>query len=257
MYKVKTIAPFESLSIKLPVGNATYLTTEGTNTSSLSTSNTFNYRTYSGDPSALFCNSLPPSNPVILSDAIATSGTVNFITTLVEDDNDGIPAEFEDVNGDGDITNDDTDMDGIPNYLDSDDDGDNIPTINEQHNGEDGDFSDALDTDGDGIDNYLDEDDDGDLILTRNEDFNQNTDPSDDITDPNVGPDYLNSAVQTEFVNNLYLDHTKNQTYTCNVTVQNISLQSTSTNETIVFEDQNLGAIITPVNNVSFEVIFN
>ena len=102
-----------------------------------------------------------------------------------------------------------------------------------------------------------DEDDDGDLILTRNEDTNQNTDPSDDITDPNVGPDYLNGVIQTEFVNNLYLDHTKNQTYTCNVTVQNISLQSTATNETIVFEDQNLGAIITPVNNVSFEVIFN
>ncbi|SNR35928.1 FKBP-type peptidyl-prolyl cis-trans isomerase [Lutibacter flavus] len=35
-------------------------------------------------------------------------------------DNDGILSKDEDTNGDGDFTNDDTDGDGIPNYLDSD-----------------------------------------------------------------------------------------------------------------------------------------
>ena len=39
--------------------------------------------------------------------------------------------EEEDLNGDGDPSNDDTDGDGIPNYKDPDDDGDGIPTIDE------------------------------------------------------------------------------------------------------------------------------
>jgi hypothetical protein len=35
------------------------------------------------------------------------------------------------LNGDGDPTNDDTDNDGVPNYLDKDDDNDGIDSINE------------------------------------------------------------------------------------------------------------------------------
>ena len=43
-----------------------------------------------------------------------------------DDDGDGIPTEDEDVvTSDGDPTNDDSDGDGIPNYLDDDDDNDN------------------------------------------------------------------------------------------------------------------------------------
>ncbi|MGJ8716551.1 MAG: hypothetical protein ACSHXG_15740, partial [Maribacter stanieri] len=47
-----------------------------------------------------------------------------------DDDNDGLPTDSvgEDTNNDGDPTNDDEDGDGIPNYLDTDDnDGDGIP----------------------------------------------------------------------------------------------------------------------------------
>ncbi|QFZ55647.1 hypothetical protein FEZ18_13000 [Oceanihabitans sp. IOP_32] len=47
-------------------------------------------------------------------------------------DNDGIPSYLEDLNGDGEFTlDDDTDGDGISNYLDVDDDDDGIPTIRE------------------------------------------------------------------------------------------------------------------------------
>ena len=63
-------------------------------------------------------------------------------------DSDGILTGNEDVNGDGDVENDDTDADGTPNYLDADDDGDGIPTIDEG----------TGDSDGDGVPDYLDPD---------------------------------------------------------------------------------------------------
>ena len=87
------------------------------------------------------------------------------------DDNDGVPKEDEDINGNGNYEDDDTDGDGYPNYRDIDDDGDNkltkdettdvsifpITTNNNPQN---------IDTDGDGTPNYLDNDDDGDGILS-------------------------------------------------------------------------------------------
>lgn len=50
-----------------------------------------------------------------------------------DDDGDGIPSYLEDLNGDGEFTlaNDDTDGDNIPNFGDTDDDGDGILTVNE------------------------------------------------------------------------------------------------------------------------------
>lgn len=50
---------------------------------------------------------------------------------IADHDGDGIPSYLEDLNGDKDLYNDDTDDDGIPNFGDPDDDGDGIPTINE------------------------------------------------------------------------------------------------------------------------------
>jgi len=54
----------------------------------------------------------------------------------------------------------------------------------------------------------LDDDDDNDLILTRNEDLNSNLNPLDDITDSEVGPDYLNPNVSIETTVNQYILHT-------------------------------------------------
>jgi gliding motility-associated-like protein len=62
----------------------------------------------------------------------------------------------------------DTDGDGTPNYLDIDDDGDGISTIDEDINQNSDPMDD--DTDGDGIANYLDDDDDNDGISTWEED---------------------------------------------------------------------------------------
>ena len=79
--------------------------------------------------------------------------------------------------------NGDSDNDGIENYKDSDDDGDNVPTINEKPdpNG-DGDLDDMQDTDGDLIPDYLDNDDDGDGI-GNNADLDDDNDGTPDSQD--------------------------------------------------------------------------
>ncbi|MFV0540081.1 MAG: FKBP-type peptidyl-prolyl cis-trans isomerase [Aestuariibaculum sp.] len=90
-----------------------------------------------------------------------------FQTTQNDHDGDGVPSYLEDINGDGQITldnntneaddtDDDTDDDGVPDYSDTDDDGDGVLTKYEDINN-DGDPTND-DTDNDGIPNYLDKD---------------------------------------------------------------------------------------------------
>jgi hypothetical protein len=76
-------------------------------------------------------------------------GAISSISDIVDSDGDGLLDSAEGLNAD-------TDKDSIPNYLDSDDDGDGIPTIEENPdpNG-DGNPNDAKDTDGNGIPDYL------------------------------------------------------------------------------------------------------
>lgn len=70
-------------------------------------------------------------------------------------DRDGIPSWMEDLDGDQNLWNDDTDGDGAPNYLDQDDDGDETPTSREIIIHQDGSIE-FPDSDGDGTPNYLD-----------------------------------------------------------------------------------------------------
>ncbi len=104
----------------------------------------------------------------------------------------------EDLNRDGDLTNDDTDEDGIPDYLDPDDDDDTVPTIIEAVEAKN--TTAYLDTDGDGIPNYLDNDDDGDGTLTVDEDYNGDGDPTNDDINNNGIPDYLDELVTVSVV---------------------------------------------------------
>lgn len=75
---------------------------------------------------------------------------------LTDHDLDGVKSKFEDINGDNDLFNDDSDGDGIVNFLDVDDDNDGILTKDEDANGNGNWFDD--DTDGDGKPNFLDKD---------------------------------------------------------------------------------------------------
>ena len=140
------------------------------------------------------------SNPVAIyaSGNGAIKSVILSVIDCTEDaDSDSVPTATEDVNNDTNLANDDTDLDGIPNYLDNDDDGDLVLTSVEYV------FAKAntlqitaiLDTDLDGIPNYLDNDDDGDSLLTWREDYNRDGNPGNDDTNSNGIPDYLDASV--------------------------------------------------------------
>ncbi|WP_299399643.1 FKBP-type peptidyl-prolyl cis-trans isomerase [uncultured Gelidibacter sp.] len=54
-----------------------------------------------------------------------------YQSEVSDHDGDGIPSYMEDLNGDKNLFNDDTDGDNVPNFLDPDDDADRVLTINE------------------------------------------------------------------------------------------------------------------------------
>jgi hypothetical protein len=251
--------PYESLSIKVPKSDQEYFTklSETNPTTNLSNTNTFNFRTYSGDPTNIFCNSLPPTNPFITKDYTANEGYITYVTTITEDDNDGIPAALEDINNDGDLTNDDTDNDTIPNYLDSDDDGDNVPTVNENPDpNNDGNILDAQDTDNDGIPDYLDTDDDNDGTITRYEDTNNDNNPATDTTDEIAGYDYLNNQISTVNSNDNYRDHTKRRNYICTIIIQDAILRNSANSNELIYSNETIGNINTSIESFSYPVDF-
>jgi hypothetical protein len=192
------------------------------------TSNLLNYRSYSSSATNLFCNDVPPSNLQITEDLSSCCGNYLISTTYFEDDNDGVPAEMEDINGNGNLYDDDSDGDGLPDFLDVDDDGDNVLTSTElldyDNNDDDGNpLTNPQDTDGDGIPNYLDNDDDGDLVLTIDEEnINQDLNPSNDYTNPNIA-DYLNPLVAITVTASAYRPHTIEQLYEVSLVVDSIS----------------------------------
>ena len=82
------------------------------------------------------------------------------IVDKTDHDNDSVPTYLEDLNDNGNASDDDTDSDGVPNFFDTDDDGDGV--------------------------------------LTKDEDRNGNGDPTDDFNDPDnpTLPDYLNPNIK-------------------------------------------------------------
>jgi len=91
---------------------------------------------------------IPNYSPLVFSVSVYT-------TNESDHDNDGILSKNEDPDRDGNPFNDDTDSDGILNFNDIDDDGDGILTYNEFDKDKDGVVD---DTDNDGIPDYLDSD---------------------------------------------------------------------------------------------------
>jgi hypothetical protein len=193
----------ESLSLRLGTTDELFTTSDTLVSVLNGTSNFVNYRVFDGevDP-GYFCNEVPPTVPQVTIEYIANSGSATLITITERDDNDRLTKEQE---GPGDF-----DGDGLPNFYDFDDDGDNVPTILEldtkNADGDNDPTTNPLDTDMDGIPDYLDEDDDGDGVLTRYE-ADGTLDPTIIETDPSVGADYLNPAVANEVVIDEFREH--------------------------------------------------
>lgn len=198
--------PNESLAVIIPRGtDQEYPFTDATPTDTpelfvIGGTNRFIYRTYNrAVATGELCEVVPPATLNIVEDYEADEGNIFVTVTIDDDDNDGISSEDEgrDPNGDGDFSDAiNTDGDEFPDYLDKDDDNDNVNTENEIGDGET-----PQDTDGDGTPDYLDTDDDGDGIPTINEDENQDMNPIDDIS-VNDGVSiahYLNTLEDTNY----------------------------------------------------------
>ncbi|MCB4808285.1 hypothetical protein LG651_08475 [Tamlana sp. 62-3] len=225
LYKTKT-DPSESMSLLitdyelddlLDVGDDNSLSLEDVDAS-------FTYRSYY-DTSIddIFCNEIPTNLNINIDET--DDVLLDIVTVLTAYDDDDIDSELEDINGDGDLTNDDTDGDGIPNYLDADDDGDNVLTADENPDPDgDGDLSDAQDTDEDGIPDYLDNDDDADGVLTRDEE-NDSADqnPTNDLTD-GVTPDYLNDLITNTIPATAYRSNTYYTSYYITLDIKEIGI---------------------------------
>ncbi len=88
--------------------------------------------------------------------------TFQMLETIQGDqDNDGIPSIFEDIDDNGQEENDDSDDDLIPNFSDSDDDNDGVPTREEILDSNGNLITDPAlypDVDNDGTPDYLDSD---------------------------------------------------------------------------------------------------
>lgn len=187
--------PAESLSVKITSTDSIF-NMAGQQSFALSTTNTANYRSYDGPiTNTYFCNNIPPATPKVITEYIATSGMVRLTNFIIFEDNDGIVEDVDNTK--------DTDGDGIPDYYDFDDDGDNVLTSTEIG-------PDPLiprDSDGDLIPDYLDNDDDGDGILTIDEDADGDLNPANDFTIQNGMPDYLNEAVTVNHNITRYRSH--------------------------------------------------
>jgi len=189
------------------------------------------YRKYNGDiTDSYFCSNIPPTSPGVSIEYLGASGIALLTTIVTRDDEDGIEEDPE--------SNLDTDNDGLLNYFDNDDDGDNVPTVNELGAGFlSGDNEFPLDTDNDGIFDYLDIDDDGDTIFTRYEDANGDLDPTNDFTGTSDDPDYLTAAITNSNAIDQYRIHSYQITSDIELVINNLVLVNGSeeiTKETMI-----------------------
>lgn len=252
IYAINNDGVYESISLILDatgpindsVSNALITQVRDTAyTFNLSGNNKLIYRIYDGPiENSYFCSNIPPSQPKVLQEF--TSGDAGIVSIKLaysdvskdtdDADGDGIPNIKEGY--DPDLTDAemlDTDGDGIPDYLDIDDDGDNVLTENEL-NPEEGSWKDFgfLDTDGDGTADYLDTDDDGDGVPTRNEVNDNDLENLDEgqylnplIYQQQDGiPDYLNKDFQRNGENPTYIPNRIQRNIVTEVRISGFSL---------------------------------
>lgn len=213
--------------------------------------NRLTYRLYDGDvPSDYFCSQIPPKEPRVIDEYQSTSGGTININTFFNDnlasddaDGDGLDNSEEGWNAAG-VNQLDTDGDGIPNYLDIDDDGDNVSTKNELTTTDEDPTAEGLkDTDEDGIPNYLDPDDDNDGALTRLEVSSTILNNPTAFAEADGIPNYLNNQINTtQPEHNQYISHRINRSYRSTITLSDFKLvKQDGSGEEIRFSDYNMG----------------
>jgi len=154
---------------------------------------TTNY-TNTSNSQTIFVRELTPNGDVNIKRVLLA-----VIDCNADYDLDTVATADEDLNGNGNYGDDDTDGDQIPDFIDEDDDGDfvltNVEAVVTTMNRGSQNTANYLDTDGDQIPNYLDNDDDGDGVLTLDEDYDGDYNPANDDTNNDGEPDYLQQTV--------------------------------------------------------------
>ncbi|MBT8319965.1 MAG: hypothetical protein KJP01_07535 [Gramella sp.] len=220
------------------------------------------YRIYDGEvesgSNSYFCSVVPPSEPRVIEEWISGTGATVFVNTGFTDetasadpDRDGLSNIEEGWVSGGPYL--DTDEDGIPDYLDKDDDGDNVLTTTEIANGN----NDPVNADGlrdfdeDGIPNYLDDDDDNDTVLTRLE-VREGDENNPEIFQTAEGiSNYLNPEQTAELQHDVYINHDISRNYGFRVIIENLKfIKQDGSGESIQFESYNFGTL--SASNVTF-----
>jgi len=239
-FNINNSATAESISLLLETTNILFLES-GVQLFELNgSSNTVSYRNYNGDISnSYFCSNIPPTSPDVTLEYFGDSGTAELTTEVTKIDDDGIEEDS--------ASNLDTDGDELLNFYDEDDDGDNVPTLIELGNEyTSGNTDTPKDTDGDGIFDYLDDDDDDDGVLTRNEDLNGDLDPTNDESDAEIGPDYLNPNISITTNIEEYRIHSYNFKSDISLIISNLVLINGE--EEITQEIMNFGNQLNVIN---------
>ncbi len=244
-FNINNSSAAESISLNLTTTDILFLESGVREFQLNSSSNTVNYRKYNDDVSSdYFCTNIPPLSPSVTLEFLGESGIAVLTTTVSKLDNDGLDDE--------DITSDlDTDGDGLLNYFDEDDDGDNVPTIIEL--GLDyinGITDEPRDSDLDGTPDYLDDDDDDDGVLTRYE-ANGGLDPNNVETIEGSGPDYLNDAISITDSIDQYRLHSYN--FKSDISIILFDLVLINSEEEVIQETLNMGSQNNVINTTITE----
>lgn len=221
-----------------------------------------------------YCRQIPPSSPQVINEFISTTGGTATLEIRIseQDDNDGVPAEIERVEPTEDdefvveidgVLYIDTDGDGIPDFLDTDDDNDNVLTVSEKLEAQDDNgnvITDEngevvyVDTDLDGTPNYLDNDDDGDGVPTINEDINVCDDPENPALNPandlNADglPNYLNPDISDSVEVNVIKANTITRSFITQVVFNDITFENQNNSESLTFTSFIMGRYSTTIS---------
>lgn len=220
----------------------------------ISAQNQIIYRTFNSDVSSdYFCNVVPPTSPEVIEEYRSTSGGEIVLTSTLRNaddhDQDGVPS-IEEGMEDGQ----DSDEDRIPDYLDIDDDNDNVLTSTEIAVEADSTAMGYPDTDGDNVPNYLDTDDDNDETDTRNEVENENQFPDRNTNDQGV-PDYINPEVNDflEVSEDIRRTNTISSGYRYFISIENLTLvRQGGDGEQIRMDTYEFGFYDSPLESITY-----
>jgi hypothetical protein len=256
VFNINNDQVFEAIAFRFDLDTPTpefFSTQVGQLSIPLNSTNQVIYRVFdSRVESNYFCSVIPPVTPNVTEEFRSTTGGEVLITTTLKNatdhDGDGVPSATEGMDSELD-----TDSDGIPDYLDIDDDGDNLLTRVEIEVEAENSVGNYPDSDNDSVPDYIDADDDNDGVITRYEDWNMNNNPADDQNDDGLAH-YLNPAITDSFTVDTFRENSITRSFRYFFTVENLTLVNQGGDgEQIRLQNYELGYYDSPSQRIVLE----